>query len=230
MNRLAPELVVFDLAGTTIRDRGEVPGAFIEALKASGMTIEAAEVSALRGASKREAVGRLVAGHRPALEPAAREELARSTYEQFRRELTRRLRASHDLAMPESQSVFERLHRAGIRVALNTGFDRAVVDVTLEVVGWPDDVIDAIVCGDEVAEGRPSPQMILRAMALTGVTDSSRVAVVGDTRLDLEAGANARAAYRIGVLSGAHDRATLEAAPHTHVLASIADVPGLWGA
>ena len=31
----------------------------------------------------------------------------------------------------------------------------------------------------------------------------------------------------IGVLTGAHDRATLEAAPHTHVVAGIADVPDL---
>ena len=230
MNRLSPELVVFDLAGTTIRDGGEVPEAFVEALKVSGMAIDAAEVLALRGASKREAIGRLVARHRPALEPAAREELARSTYEQFRRDLTRRLRAAHDLEMPGARSVFERLRRAGIRVAVNTGFDRAVVDATFEVVGWPRTLFDAVVCGDDVSEGRPSPLMIQRAMAITGVSHPRRVAVVGDTRLDREAGANAGAAYRIGVLTGAHDRATLEAAPFTHVLASIVDLPVLWGA
>jgi hypothetical protein len=30
------------------------------------------------------------------------------------------------------------------------------------------------------------------------------------------------------VLGGAHDRATLEAAPHTHILSSAALVPDLW--
>jgi phosphonatase-like hydrolase len=124
--------------------------------------------------------------------------------------------------------VFERLHGAGIRVALNSGFDRAIVDVILAVTGWPDGLVDAVVCGDEVPAGRPSPFMIFRAMERTGVADASRVAVVGDTRLDLEAGANAGVACRIGVLTGAHDRATLERAPHTHLLESVGVVPDLW--
>ena len=41
---------------------------------------------------------------------------------------------------------------------------------------------------------------------------------------DLVAGTAAHAGAVIGVLSGAHDRATLEAAPHT---ALIADITGL---
>jgi hypothetical protein len=34
--------------------------------------------------------------------------------------------------------------------------------------------------------------------------------------------------WNIGVLSGAHDRLALESAPHTHLLDSVADVPGIW--
>jgi phosphoglycolate phosphatase-like HAD superfamily hydrolase len=45
--------------------------------------------------------------------------------------------------------------------------------------------------------------------------------------LDLEAAFNAGAAWRIGVLTGAHDRATLAQAPHTHLVASVGDVPDL---
>ena len=52
--------------------------------------------------------------------------------------------------------------------------------------------------------------------------------MVGDTRLDLEAAWNAGVAWRIGVLTGAHDRATLAAARPTHVLRSIAEAPELW--
>jgi phosphoglycolate phosphatase-like HAD superfamily hydrolase len=46
--------------------------------------------------------------------------------------------------------------------------------------------------------------------------------------LDLEAGHRAGVRWNVGVLSGAHDRKTLETAPHTHLLASVAEVPGLW--
>jgi len=60
-----------------------------------------------------------------------------------------------------------------------------------------------------------------------GVYDARQVAVVGDTPLDLQAGMNARAGWVIGVLSGAHGVETLGATEHTHLLASVAALPGL---
>jgi phosphonatase-like hydrolase len=113
-------------------------------------------------------------------------------------------------------------------VALNSGFDRRIMAGVLASVGWPEDLFDAVVCADDVPCGRPAPFMIFRSMERSGVEDVREVAVVGDTRLDLEAGLNAGAAYRIGVLTGAHDRATLERAPHTHIVSSVAALPDLW--
>ena len=82
---------------------------------------------------------------------------------------------------------------------------------------------------DEVAQGRPAPFMIFRVMEKTGVVDVRRVAVVGDTTLDLEAGWNAGVGQIIGVLSGAHGIDRLNKAPHTNIVGSVADLPGLWG-
>jgi phosphoglycolate phosphatase-like HAD superfamily hydrolase len=70
--------------------------------------------------------------------------------------------------------------------------------------------------------------MIFRAMERSGVLDVHQVAVVGDTVRDLEAGWDAGVAYRIAVLTGAHDRAALSAGPQTHIVDSVRDVPGLW--
>jgi phosphoglycolate phosphatase-like HAD superfamily hydrolase len=53
--------------------------------------------------------------------------------------------------------------------------------------------------------------------------------VIGDTALDLQAGTNAGAGWVIGVLSGAHDAEMLGRTPHTHLLPSIAELPGLLG-
>jgi phosphoglycolate phosphatase-like HAD superfamily hydrolase len=64
-------------------------------------------------------------------------------------------------------------------------------------------------------------------MAATGVTRANRVANVGDTTRDLEAAARAGVGWNVGVLSGAHDRATLARAPHTHLIDSVADLPAL---
>jgi phosphonatase-like hydrolase len=134
---------------------------------------------------------------------------------------------SQPLSLPGVRAAFERLRAAGIRIAVASGFDRRVVGMLLEAVDWAG-LIDALVCSEDVTEGRPAPFMIFRAMERTGVMDVRKVAVVGDTVRDLESGWNAGASYRIGVLTGAHDRATLSAAPHTHIVDSVADVPGLW--
>ena len=64
--------------------------------------------------------------------------------------------------------------------------------------------------------------LIHHAMELTGTYQVRSVATVGDTALDLQAGFNAGVGWNIGVLSGAHDRETLAAAPHTHLIASVA--------
>ena len=115
-----------------------------------------------------------------------------------------------------------------VKVALNTGFDRDLSAHVLTLLGWHDRV-DAVVCGDDVAAGRPAPYLIFHAMEATGVIDVATVANVGDTVLDLGAGAHAGVRWNIGVWSGAHDRATLAAGPHTHLCASVADVPALLG-
>ncbi len=73
--------------------------------------------------------------------------------------------------------------------------------------------------------GRPAPYMIFRALELTGVANVHRVAVVGDTTNDLQAGYRAGVAANIGVLTGAHDADRLQQAPHTHILDGTALVP-----
>jgi phosphoglycolate phosphatase-like HAD superfamily hydrolase len=60
-----------------------------------------------------------------------------------------------------------------------------------------------------------------------GIEDVRAVAVAGDTANDLTAGYRAGAGVIAGVLSGAHTRAELEAAPHTHILETIAELPGI---
>jgi phosphoglycolate phosphatase-like HAD superfamily hydrolase len=53
------------------------------------------------------------------------------------------------------------------------------------------------------------------------------VAVVGDTASDLEAGTRAGARAVVGVLSGAHDRTTLAAAPHTDLIDDVTELIGV---
>ena len=111
-------------------------------------------------------------------------------------------------------------------MALNTGFDRMIAYLILEAVGWQT-AVDAVVCGDDVALGRPAPDLIFKAMERSGVADAGRVMTVGDTVLDLRAGKNAGAGWVIGGLSGAPRREQLEVEPHDHLISSVAKLPVL---
>ncbi len=197
---LAAALVVFDMAGTTVHD---------------GVEVGAGALAGVRGASKRAAMRHFVPD-------AARADTA---YAAFRSNLRRRYGSGGARPVEGAEGVFASLRSAGVRVALNTGFDREITALLLDALGWGTGVVDAVVCGDDVTEGRPAPYMIFRAMELTRTQSVHEVASVGDTALDLLAGHNAGVRWNIGVLSGAHDAARLAQAPHTHITGSIAGLP-----
>jgi phosphonatase-like hydrolase len=129
--------------------------------------------------------------------------------------------------MPGAASAFEWLRGKNIKIALNTGFDRPTADLIIDAVGWRSGVVDAVICGDDVALGRPAPYLIFRAMEACGVTSVHKVMCVGDTVLDLQAGRNAGVRYVVGVLSGAHKKAQLEKEQHTHLIESVAAMPSM---
>ncbi len=64
----------------------------------------------------------------------------------------------------------------------------------------------------------------------TGAHAASRIAVVGDTASDVESGLRAGAGLVVGVLSGAHDRAALEAAGAHVVIDDVTALPGVLAA
>jgi phosphonatase-like hydrolase len=207
-----PRLVVLDLAGTTMQDDGTVAEAFQMALRAEGLPCAPDRIMAVRGASKREAFRQLSGD-------AAQAERVLSSFLAI---LNQRYREQPVREVPGTSAVFAWLLEQDVKLALNTGFDRIMLDALLPSLGWDSSWFSAVVCGDEVPAGRPDPAMILEAMRRTGVTEAARVMVVGDTALDLQAGAAARAGWIVGVTSGAHGHDRLLEAPHTHLMASIA--------
>jgi phosphonatase-like hydrolase len=215
-------LVVSDMAGTAVRDSGEVARAFAAALAGQGVEASADAINAVRGASKREAIAKLIAPRHGA--DAARVEVV---YGAFRNHLQRVFTREAE-AVAGAAETFAWLRKQGIKLALNTGFDRDITELLLDALHWRG-VADAVICGDDVPQGRPAPYMIFRAMEATATADVRQVLNVGDTVSDLQAARNAGVAVSVGVLSGAHSREQLAAEPYTFLIGSIADLPTLWG-
>jgi phosphonatase-like hydrolase len=221
------ELVILDMAGTTIEDTGQVPEAFTTVLRRHGIEITDEALRAVRGASKREAIRSLLERQSSGgnLDISSRTE---QIFAEFRQCLAEIYTQSGVHAIPGATDTFARLRHRGVKVALNTGFDLAITNLIIHTLGWEKNTVDAIVCGDDVPQGRPAPYLIFRAMETTGVISVHRVANVGDTILDLQAGWNAAVRWNIGVLSGAHTKEQLERVEHTHLLPSVAALPSLW--
>jgi phosphonatase-like hydrolase len=223
------ELVVFDLAGTTVYDGDAVNASFRATLAAWGIEAAPATVNTVMGLPKPEAIRILLErfGRPRGVGPSA--ETIAAIHEDFTRRMCDYYATDSAVReIPGAAAAFATLRAAGIRVALNTGFFRPVADVLLTRLGWrAPAVIDADVTSNEVPRGRPHADMIWHLMARLGVQDARRVAKVGDTQADLEEGTNAGCGLVIGVTTGSCSHEQLQTGPHTHILGSVADVPEL---
>ncbi|TDN40573.1 HAD family hydrolase [Hymenobacter sp. UV11] len=231
-----PQLIVFDMAGTTVRDQHEVEACFAQAAAATGLHASAARILAVQGQAKRfvfELLWREQLGaDAPAAELTARVD---HSYQVFRQVLEAHYRTAEVQHTEGCLELFAFLKSKGIRIALTTGFYREVTNLILRRLGWhagldaqhrgsTDSVIDLSIASDEVAEGRPAPFMIQRAMHTFGITDPRRVWNVGDTPSDLESGRRAGCARSLGLTNGTHSAQQLAAYPHDGLLASLTEL------
>ena len=220
------QLVVFDMAGTTVHDDGMVLECFVAAAGHVGLRVSRDELNDRMGASKRavfDELARRQAG--PGRDEEARA-LRDRGYEAFCAVLEGAYARAGVAPIAGAEGVFARLRSRGVKVALNTGFYRRVTDIIVEGLRWRD-AVDAVVCVDDVREGRPAPYMIHEAMQRCGVHGVDEVVVVGDTPVDMLAGRNAGARAVVGVTSGSHPAATLRRFPSTHVLPSVRELPAM---
>ncbi|MCX7699483.1 MAG: HAD hydrolase-like protein [Gemmataceae bacterium] len=216
------ELVVFDMAGTTVHDGDAVNLAFREALSTAGLSVDPSEVNGVMGLAKPEAIRRLLGSSAtdPRIEAIHAEFVSRM----------QRYYATHPAVreVDGASRVFSELRREGVKVALNTGFSRGIVEAIFQRLGWDvPGTMDGWISSDEVPRGRPAPDMIRELQRRLGVSVTRRIAKVGDTPADLEEGYFSGCGLNIGVTTGAFSRRDLERFPHTHIVESIVEVPAL---
>ncbi|MBX2892462.1 MAG: HAD hydrolase-like protein [Saprospiraceae bacterium] len=237
MNHSPIRLVMFDMAGTTVRDNNEVLLCFAEACRALGIEAADKRLNALMGVSKlevfhllwREQLG-------DATDAATIAKKAAHSFEVFRDILENYYR-THPVEPTEGAlEVFDWLRERDIKIALNTGFYRAVTNIILNKLGWlaglnadyvggVGSIINFSVASDEVPQGRPAPFMIQKAMSAFGIDDPKQVIKVGDTPVDLEEGRQAGCLLSLAVTNGTHTRAELEQLDNDGLLNSLSDLP-----
>jgi phosphonatase-like hydrolase len=221
-------LAVFDLAGTTVSDNKYVHHVLQTALANAGVEISIDDANEVMGIPKPVAIRSLLRkryhGDRPIYD-----EWIKSIHEDFVSRMIHFYR--HDAEVKEREGVsevFEKLRQSKLKVVVDTGFDRQITDPLLERLGWKkNNLIDESVTSDEVPRGRPFPDMIFKAMVLTGVSNPADVAKIGDTPSDLQEGMSAGCRIVAGVTTGAFTRQQLLLERHTHLIETVQEIPGI---
>ncbi|MFA6059185.1 MAG: HAD hydrolase-like protein [Taibaiella sp.] len=220
------KLVLFDMAGTTVHDDHYVTNALCEALALHGYSVPQTAADDVMGISKPVAIGMLLKRFYPELGTQAPISLI---HEEFLKLMSRFYTSAPEIReINGTSAVFRLLKEQGIKVGIDTGFSRDITNIIIDRLGWQEQgLLDVTVASDEVAQGRPSPDMVFRAMDLVGITDVKTVMKVGDTPVDIMEGINAGCGAVVGVLSGVGTREELGRYDGVVLVASIRDVLGL---
>jgi phosphonatase-like hydrolase len=204
------QLVVFDIAGTTVSDNGSVADSFITAFRDYGITMPGAEVKKVMGFRKMDAIALLLEKFAPEYKNDS--ELTDRIHTHFIDKMIEFYMGDQTLSpLPHAEAVFYALKQQGIKIALNTGFTRSITDTILHRLRWDDrsPLIDQVICSDEVALGRPHPDMIKVLMQDLDIVSPEQVVKVGDTEVDVEEGRNAGCGIVVSVTTGSYTREQL---------------------
>ena len=214
------KLVLFDVAGTTIKDDGIVVKAFTRGLASSGIEVSESElaqmveyVNATMGQRKIDVFRHLMGQDF---------NKANNLHNHFINAHDKLVREGKIIPIQGIEKTFKDLKAQGIRVGLTTGFPREILGQIITGLNWGK-YLDVSVAASEVELGRPAPDMIIKACSRVqrefGIQISpENVAVVGDTVSDMGSGVAAKAKLIVGVTSGASSESELFAAGATHVL------------
>jgi len=215
----AIQLVVLDIAGTTVQDKGNVADAFLLAFRDFGFKMPLPEVKKVMGFRKLDAITMLLDKFAP--DKKEDEVLIDRIHTHFIDTMIAFYRNEEGLGpLPHAEKVFAALHKKGIKVALNTGFTRSITDTILHRLRWDDrnKNIDQVICSDEVPNGRPAPDMIKALVSGLGISSPERVLKVGDTEVDVLEGRNAGCGIVVSVTTGAYTRKQLEEYRPDHII------------
>lgn len=222
------ELVLFDMAGTTVDDMVDgiplVVAAFRAAFKVCrDVDITFEQANAVRGYEKREALRQLVSATKSVATDAVDDAEVDVLFKQFKVELDK-LTGSMNTEVTGTSATFEELRKRNIKICVGSGFPDTTVKAIVDNMGW---TVDAYFSSEALGAGRPDPIMVTTAMAQFGVSDPRRVVKVGDTVVDVEEGRNA-GVFTVSVLTGTQSREKLEAAGPDCILPSVADLPKMF--
>jgi len=217
------QLVVFDMAGTTVDEQNIVYKTVHQAILRAGFDVSLETVLLYAaGKEKFQAICDVLMYLKDGPVDMT---VALDIHHSFEAMLDRAYADLTPQPMPEAVQVFEILRQRGINIVLNTGYKRPVAEALLQKIGWTaGSDYDLLLTADDVEKSRPHPDMIFKAMEYFGIEDAIEVAKIGDSIADIEEGKNAGCGIAAGITTGAQTEAQLLTAQPTHIFYALGDL------
>lgn len=214
------ELVVFDMAGTTVDEDNVVYKTVQQVINDEGFNVSLEEVLKYgAGKEKHQAISDVL---RACTQLTDINLMADKVFSKFKIALNNAYETLEIKTFEGTEQLFKDLRDSHIKVVLNTGYDSKIAHLLLDKLGWiVGETIDGLVTADDVENGRPEGDMIIVAMKNTGVVDTRKVLKVGDSAIDIEEGKNANCGITAGVLTGAQNRTQIQQANPTYIIESL---------
>ncbi len=216
------EMVVFDMAGTTVDEGNVVYRTLHKAIEKKCPTVSFEDVLKWgAGKEKLQAIRETIQGTNSVLD----EQSIQEAFQDFLVLLEEAY--EHLIVVPthNTERLFKELRELGIKVVLNTGYNAKTANSLIQKLNWIEGLhFDLLVTSSDVKHNRPKPDMILFAMDKLNINDAATVIKVGDSTIDIEEGRNAGCKLNIGVTTGAHDKAELKTVNPDYIFDDIYDL------
>jgi phosphoglycolate phosphatase-like HAD superfamily hydrolase len=204
--------IIFDVEGTLVDSVRETLACWRGTLAEHGHPVAIETLQRYSGMDGNDMLKELV----PDLEEEARKMLLAEQGKRFAADYLPRV-----VPFPEAQATLQALKSRDCKIALATDCKGAALEHYRAILQI-DALLDALACGEDVREGKPNPELIVRAYRQLG-TEAGLCAMVGDTPYDARAGVAAGIAA-FGVLTGGFKTPDLQAAGCVAVFPSIGDI------
>ncbi|WP_336964626.1 HAD-IA family hydrolase [Chryseobacterium contaminans] len=217
------ELLVLDMAGTTVDEDNVVYKTLTQAVNEHGYQVSLKQVLiTCAGMEKLEAITSLLK------EINGNEADAAVIFENFSNKLKDAYQNLEVKPINGTEDFLLKMIAQNKKVILNTGYTSEIAQQLLDKLQWKENVhFDALITADDVSESRPSPEMIHLAMKKFNIQEPEKVLKAGDSVIDIEEGKNAGCGLTIAVLSGAQNRSELEKAEPDYIFNTISEAENI---
>lgn len=212
------KLVIFDMAGTAVDEKNIVYKTIFSSLLTHGYQVDSSEVlKHCAGKEKWIAIKNVM----DAKGYQTSDDIVDAVYETFIKRLNIAYETGDISLFKGMNNLLNELKDRDVRVAFNTGYSKVMAELVLRKTGTKvGEDIDLLITSDDVDNGRPAPDMILKACKNLNI-DPNQTLKIGDSIIDIKEGKAAAVALTVGITTGAHNASQLLTAEPDHVIDDI---------